>query len=185
MELRSARDCALRGGPSGRTELKACKTTAGASRTVPDLRGIVRASVPRVASFDGVEEAHALSSRGHARRGDGIPCNAASFRLAVLLMTICDRPFDTCRINESRALVGSRSRRMELGERYVPVHRVRDPVGRSCLREDREVAFETLEELRMGHVSPQRRRGRRRAAGRDWLAESAVAPRRVLLLTIK
>jgi hypothetical protein len=37
----------------------------------------------------------------------------------------------------------------------------------------------------MGHVSPQRRRGRRRAAGRDRLAESAVAPRRVLLLTIK
>ena len=185
MELWSARDCALRGAPSGRTELKACKTTAGASRTVPDLRGIVRASVPRVASFDGVEEAHALSSRGHARRGDGIPCNAASFRLAVLMMTICDRPFDTCRINESRVLVGSRSRRMELGERHAPVHRVRDPVGRIRLREDREVAFETLEDLRVGHVPLQRRSAHRRASGRDWLAGSAVAPRRALLLPIK
>jgi hypothetical protein len=37
----------------------------------------------------------------------------------------------------------------------------------------------------MGHVPLQRRRDLRRASGRDWLAGSAVAPRRALLLPIK
>jgi hypothetical protein len=37
----------------------------------------------------------------------------------------------------------------------------------------------------VGHVPLQRRSAHRRASGRDWLAGSAVAPRRALLLPIK